>query len=54
MGEMRNSCKNVFGKPKGKGPLGRPRCRWKGDVMMEHRETGCEDVHWIHLAERFL
>jgi hypothetical protein len=29
--------------------LGRPRCRWK-DNIMDLREKGWESVHWIHLA----
>jgi hypothetical protein len=26
-GEKRNACKVLMGKPEGKGPLGRPKCR---------------------------
>jgi hypothetical protein len=30
MGEKRNACKLLVGKPEGKRPLGRPRRRWDG------------------------
>jgi hypothetical protein len=32
-------------------PLGKSRSRWKGNIKMNLRETGCENVDWIHLAE---
>jgi hypothetical protein len=37
MGEMRNACDILVGKPKGKRPLGRPRHR-KEYIRMELRE----------------
>jgi len=24
---------------------------WKDDIEMDHKEIGCEDVDWIHLAQ---
>jgi hypothetical protein len=36
-------------KPEGKGPLGRPRCRWE-DIMMDLQEVGCGGMDWIGLA----
>jgi hypothetical protein len=30
MGKKRNACMILVGKPEGKIPLGRPRCRWVG------------------------
>jgi hypothetical protein len=38
MGEKRNSYRILVGKPEGKRPLGRPRCRWEDNIRME---TGC-------------
>jgi hypothetical protein len=31
-GEKRNACRILVGKPEGKGPLGRPRCKWVDSV----------------------
>jgi hypothetical protein len=40
MGEKRNSYRILVGKPKGKGPLGRPRRRWEDTIRMGLREIG--------------
>jgi hypothetical protein len=34
MGEKRNVYRLLVGKPDGKRPLGRPRCRWIDDIKM--------------------
>jgi hypothetical protein len=39
------------GKPEGKRPLGRPRCRWVDNIKMDLREIGWDDVDWIDLAQ---
>ena len=39
-----------MGKPEGKRPLGRPRCRWEDNIKMDLQEVGCGDVDWIELA----
>jgi hypothetical protein len=39
------------GKPKGKRPLGRPRCRWVENINMDLREIGWDGVDWIDLAQ---
>jgi hypothetical protein len=31
----------LVGKPEGKRPLGRPRCRWKDNIKMDLQEVGC-------------
>jgi hypothetical protein len=31
--------------------LGRPRRRWEDNIGMDLRETVCEDMYWIHLAQ---
>jgi len=51
MAEMRNACKTVVGKPEGKSPLGRHRCRWEDNVRMGLREIGWEGMDWMHLAQ---
>jgi hypothetical protein len=40
MGEGRNVYRDLMGKPKGKGPLERPRRRWKDVIKMDLREIG--------------
>jgi hypothetical protein len=39
------------GKPEGRRPLGRPRCRWLDDIRMDLVEVGWGDVDWIGLAQ---
>jgi hypothetical protein len=51
MGEMRNAYKILVRKPERKRPLGRPRCRCKGNVRMDLREIGCVGVNWMQLAQ---
>jgi hypothetical protein len=41
----------LVGKPEGKRPLGRPRCRWIDNIMMELLEIGLNVVDWICLAQ---
>jgi hypothetical protein len=40
MGEKRNPYRILVGKPEGKRPLERPRCRWVNNVEMSLREIG--------------
>jgi hypothetical protein len=51
MGEKRNSCRILVGKPEGKRPLGRPRRRWVDNIKMEHREIGWDGMDLIDLAQ---
>jgi hypothetical protein len=39
------------GKPEGKRPLGRPKCRWVDNIKKGFREIGWDDVDWIDLAQ---
>jgi hypothetical protein len=39
-GEKRNANRILVGKPEGKRPLGRPRCRWVDNVKMDLTELG--------------
>jgi hypothetical protein len=39
------------GKPEGKRPLGRPRCRWENNIRMDLRKIGWSGMEWIHLAQ---
>jgi hypothetical protein len=40
MGEEGKLCKVLVGKPEGKSPLRRPRCRWEDGIRMDLREIG--------------
>jgi hypothetical protein len=51
MREERNMYKILVGKPEGKRPLGRPRCRWEDGIRMDLREIGWGSVDWIQLAQ---
>jgi len=49
--EMTNAYNILVGKPEGKRPFGRPRCRWEDNVRMDIRKTGSEVMDWIHVAQ---
>jgi hypothetical protein len=51
MGEKRNTYRLLVGKPDGKTPLGRSRCRWLDNIRIDLREVGWSDVGWIDLAQ---
>jgi hypothetical protein len=38
MGERRGVYRVLIGRPDGKRPLGRPRCRWEDNIKMDLRE----------------
>jgi hypothetical protein len=39
------------GKPEGKRPLGRPRCRWKNNIKMDLEEVECRGMDWVEQAQ---
>ena len=51
MGHSRGVYRDLVGKPEGKSPLGRPRCRWKDNIKMNLQEVGCVGMDWIDLAQ---
>jgi hypothetical protein len=51
MGKRRGVYGVLVGKPEGKRPLGRPRCRWEYNVRMDLQEVGCWGMDWIGLAQ---
>jgi hypothetical protein len=51
MGEKRNAYRILVGKPEGKTPLGRPRCRWVDNIKIDLREMGWGGLDWIDLAQ---
>jgi hypothetical protein len=46
MGEMRNACKMVVGKPEGRRPCRRSRHRWEDNIRMDLREMDL--IHLVH------
>jgi hypothetical protein len=42
MGERRNVCRVLVGKPEVKRPLGRLGRRWEDNIKMDLQEVGCE------------
>jgi hypothetical protein len=50
-GEKRNAYRLLVGKPKGRKPLGRPRCKWLDNIRMDLVEVGWGGVDWIGLAQ---
>jgi hypothetical protein len=51
MGENRNAYRLLVGKPEGKRPLGRPRCRLVDNIRIDLGEVGLGNVDWIGLAK---
>jgi hypothetical protein len=49
MGEKRGVCRVLVGKPEGKGPLGKPRCRKEDHIKMDLWEVGYGCMDWIEL-----
>ena len=41
MGEERGMYSVLVGKPEGRRPLGRPRCRWVDNIRTDLQEVGC-------------
>jgi hypothetical protein len=51
MGEGRVVYRVLVGRPKGKRPLRRPRCRWEDNIKMDLKEIGIDGANWIQLAQ---
>jgi hypothetical protein len=51
MREERGVYRVLVGRPEGKRPLGRPRCRWEDNIKLDHREIGINGANWIQLAQ---
>jgi hypothetical protein len=51
MGEERKVYRVLVGRPEGKRPLGRPRCRWEDGIRMDLREIGVGGADWIRLSQ---
>jgi hypothetical protein len=51
MGEKRNVCRLLVGKPEGKRPLGRPRRKCVDTTKMDLVEIGLGELDWIGLDQ---
>jgi hypothetical protein len=51
MGEERGVYRVLFGRPKGKRPLGRHRHRWEDNIKLDLRERRINGSNWIWLAQ---
>jgi hypothetical protein len=51
MGEGRGAYRVLVGRPEGKRPLGRPRCRWEDNIKMDLGEIGIDGANLIRLAQ---
>jgi len=51
MGERRDGYRVLVGKPEGKRPLGRPRCRRDDNIKMYLQVFVCGGMGWIELAQ---
>jgi len=52
MGDRRCAYRVLLGKPEGKRPLGRPKCRLEYNIKVDIQEVG-RDVEWISLDVGF-
>ena len=51
MGEERGVYRVLLGKPEGRRPLGRARCRLVDNIRMDLQKVGCGYMDWIGLAQ---
>ena len=49
--EGRSAFNNLTGKPRGKGPLGRPRHRWEDSIRMDLKEIDINSRNWVDSAQ---
>jgi hypothetical protein len=50
-GERRVVCRVLVGKPDGKRPLVKLRCRLEDNIKVDLQAVGCGDIDWIELAQ---
>jgi hypothetical protein len=51
LGERRDACRVLVGKPERKRPLGRPRLRGEHNIKMNLQEVEWGGMDWIDLAQ---
>jgi hypothetical protein len=50
-GEKNMAYRILVGKPEGKRPLGRRRCRWVDNIKRDLKEIEWDGMDWIELAQ---
>jgi hypothetical protein len=51
MGERRNACRILVGKPEGRKPFGKPRRKWVNIIKMDLKESEWVGIDWLDLAQ---
>jgi len=51
MGEEREVYRALVGKPEGRSPLGRRKCRWVDNIRMNFQQVRYGNKDWIGLAQ---
>jgi hypothetical protein len=54
MGERSVVYRFLVGKPEGKRPLGRPRCRWEDNIKVDLQEVECgvwTGLSWLRIEK---
>jgi hypothetical protein len=51
MEEGKSAFKMLTGKPIGKRPLGRPKCRWENNIRMALKEIVINTRNWVDLTQ---
>jgi hypothetical protein len=49
--EKRNAYRILVGKPEGRRPLRRPRCRRVNNIKMDLRDIGLDGMVWTNVAQ---
>jgi hypothetical protein len=49
--EKERCIQGLVGKPKGRRPLGRPRCRWEDNIKMDLQKVGWGDTSWNDVVQ---
>ena len=51
MNEGRNAFKILSSETTGNRPLGRPRCRWKGNIRNDLKEIIINNMNWVDSSQ---
>jgi len=49
--QIRNTCNISVRRTEGKISLGKPRCTWEDNTIINLRDIGWKVVDWIHMAQ---